>query len=83
MREGKPTKPERKKKMEKKMTAKEMSKVAKKAVDEMLMELVNTYGVDALNSKTVETAMRDEILTAIYDLVNNGKILTAKERWGC
>ena len=68
--------------MEKKMTAKELSREARKAVDKMLMEFVEIYGIESLKYATVRNAFEDEVASSAYELHREGKIATMKERWG-
>ena len=68
--------------MEKKMTAKELSREARKAVDKMMNEFVETYCIESLRWLTVRNAFEDEVSASAYELYREGKIATMKERWG-
>ena len=67
----------------KKITAREMRFIAKAAIDNALTALADQYGVDALQSKTVQHILDTEATCAARELAELGEIqsLRAREGW--
>ena len=72
------------KKMKKTTTAREMRFIVKSAIDQAIAELATTYGIEALQSKTVGHILETEATCAVAELAENGAILSLRQRegWG-
>ena len=68
----------------KKITAKEMRFIVKSAIDDTITELMKEYGEDAFKTKTVQTILEAEAMTAVRELIELGEIqsLRKRENWG-
>lgn len=70
--------------MEKKITAREMRFIVKTAIDNALIALVDEYGVEAFQTKTVQHILETEAAAAISELTTLGEIKSLRDRegWG-
>ena len=66
--------------MEKKITAREMRFIVKTAIDNALLALVDEYGLEAMNSKTVRHILETEASAAVNELGEYGEILSLRKR---
>lgn len=68
----------------KKITAREMRFIVKSAIDKTMTDLLDTYGADVFNTKTVQHIIETEAAAAITELLELGEIqsLRARENWG-
>lgn len=66
--------------MEKKITAREMRFIVKAAIDNTLTALVDEYGVEAFQTKTVQHILETEATAAIKELTEFGEIKSLRDR---
>ena len=64
-----------------KYTAKEVAKDVKVKLDDLIAELVDTYGFTVMKSATVMNVFKNEPYWAMQDMENTGRALTDRERW--
>ena len=62
------------------MDVKELSNAAKRAVDKMLMEFIETYGIESLKHSAVRIAFADEVVSSAYEFHRRDKITMMKEK---
>lgn len=68
--------------MKKTITAREMRFIAKDAIDTAIAELVNKYGSEVFQTKTLQHILETEAVAATNEIITLGRIRSLREREG-